>query len=104
MLGGSDPWNLGEGKSARLSSWGVCPGLRAVAQVAPLARLWRPPGRKELQNGPIFVGSRLGAEGAGVSWEPGEPRLRMEQRQIFTPGGEGEWGSHDTPSLPLPTL
>lgn len=32
---------------------------------------------------PIFVGSGLGAEGAGVSWEPGEPRLRMEQRQIL---------------------
>lgn len=38
----------------------------------------------------IFAMSGLGAEGAGVSWEPEKPRLRMEERQVFTVGDEGE--------------
>lgn len=72
--GALDPLNLGEGRSACLSSLGVYPELRAVAWVAPLAGLWRCPGRKEVQSWhcPTLLGQDWGW-GAGVSQEPEEP-------------------------------
>lgn len=74
-LGGSDPRNLGVGRSACLSSWGVCPGLRAVAQEAPLAGLWRRPGRTEVQSGhcPSLWGQGWGLRGQEFPGNQGSP-------------------------------
>lgn len=63
--GALDPLNLGEGRSACLSSLGVYPELRAVAWVAPLTGLWRRPGRKEVQSWhcPTLLGQDWGLWG-----------------------------------------
>lgn len=72
--GALDPLNLGEGRSACLSSLGVDPELRAVAWVAPLAGLWRCRGERRCRAGTAqLCWVRTGGWGAGVFQEPGEP-------------------------------
>lgn len=93
--------NLGEGRSACLSSLSVYPELRAVARVAPLAGLWRCRGGRRCRAGTarlcwVRTGgwSFPGTRGAG---------LRMEQRQAFITVDEGE-GVVMCPSLTLLTV
>lgn len=97
--GALEPLNLGEGRSACLASLGVYPERRAVAWWHLLQGSETPgeEGGAELAL-PDFAGSGLGPEGPGVSQEPGEPGLRMEQRQAFTTVGEGS-GRGAPPSL-----
>lgn len=75
--GALDPLNLGEGRSACLSSLGVYPELRAVAWVAPLTGLWRRPGRKEVQSWhwPTLLGQDWGLWGRSF---PGTRGARAE--------------------------
>lgn len=80
---------------------GVYPELRAVAWGHLLQGSETPgeEGGAELAP-PAFAGSGLRVEGAGVSQEPGELRLRMEQRQAFTTVDDEEWSWCPRPHSP----